>query len=70
MAPSGPFQTTVHGNRAIAKSGSVDWVDPFIAARVRQHTAWPGDGAPTSADLAVVANSHGRQLATTTGWSV
>jgi hypothetical protein len=47
VAPSGPFQTTVHGNRAIAKSGSVDWVDPFIGARVRQQlAAWPGDRAP------------------------
>jgi hypothetical protein len=26
VAPSGPFRITVHGNRAIAKSGSVDWV--------------------------------------------
>ena len=27
------------GSRAIAKSGSVDWVDPFVGARLRQQLA-------------------------------
>jgi hypothetical protein len=33
---------TISGNRAIASSGSVDWVDPFIGARVRHQLA-PGE---------------------------
>jgi hypothetical protein len=41
VALNGPLGLTVHGDRAIAKSGSVDWVDPFIGARVRQQLA-PG----------------------------
>jgi len=41
VALSGPLGITVTGNRAIASSGSVDWVDPFIGARVRQELA-PG----------------------------
>jgi hypothetical protein len=31
-----PPGLTISGGRAIAKSGSVDWVDPFVGARVRQ----------------------------------
>jgi hypothetical protein len=41
VALSGPLGITISGNRAIASSGSVDWVDPFIGARVRQQLA-PG----------------------------
>jgi hypothetical protein len=41
VALNGPLGIAVTGNRAIAKSGSVDWVDPFVGARVRQQLA-PG----------------------------
>jgi hypothetical protein len=41
VAFSGPLGITISGNRAIASSGSVDWVDPFIGARVRHQLA-PG----------------------------
>src|SRR5262245_50000647 len=39
LALSGPLDLTVSRNRAIAKSGSVDWVDPFIGARLRKQFA-------------------------------
>src|SRR5262245_63918687 len=32
LALSGPLGLTLSGSRAIAKSGSVDWVDPFVGA--------------------------------------
>ena len=38
---NGPLGLSIRGNRAIASSGSVDWVDPFVGARVRQQLA-PG----------------------------
>jgi len=41
LALSGPLGITLSRNRAIASSGSVDWVDPFIGARVRHQLA-PG----------------------------
>jgi hypothetical protein len=41
VALSGPLDLTKSGSRAIAKSGSVDWVDPFVGARLRQQLA-PG----------------------------
>ena len=41
LAGGGPLGITITGNRAIASSGSVDWVDPFIGARVRHQLA-PG----------------------------
>jgi hypothetical protein len=41
VALSGPLGLTISGSRAIAKSGSVDWVDPFVGARLRQQLA-PG----------------------------
>jgi hypothetical protein len=41
VALSGPLDLTISGSRAIAKSGSVDWVDPFVGARLRQQLA-PG----------------------------
>jgi hypothetical protein len=39
VALSGPLGLTISGSRAIAKSGSVDWVDPFVGARLRQQLA-------------------------------
>ena len=41
VALNGPLGITVMGSRAIAKSGSVDWVDPFVGARIQQQLA-PG----------------------------
>jgi hypothetical protein len=41
VALSGPLDLTISRSRAIAKSGSVDWVDPFVGARLRQQLA-PG----------------------------
>jgi len=41
VAISGPENLTLSGSRAIAKSGSVDWVDPFVGARLRRQLA-PG----------------------------
>ena len=41
VALGGSNGITITGNRAIASSGSVDWVDPFVGARVRQQLA-PG----------------------------
>jgi hypothetical protein len=39
VALSGPLGLTISGNRAIAKSGSVDWADPFVGVRLRQQLA-------------------------------
>ena len=39
VALNGPLGLTLSGSRAIAKSGSVDWVDPFVGARLRQQLA-------------------------------
>jgi hypothetical protein len=39
LAFSGPLGITIRGNRAIAKSGSVDWADPFIGARLQHQLA-------------------------------
>jgi hypothetical protein len=56
VALSGPLDLTLSGSRAIAKSGSVDWVDPFVGARFRQQLA-PGQqfvlrgGEPADPDL-------------------
>jgi hypothetical protein len=36
VALNGPLGLTISGNRAIAKSGSVDWADPFVGARIQQ----------------------------------
>jgi hypothetical protein len=41
---------TISGNRAIAASGSVDWVDPFIGARVRHRLA-PGQEVMLRGDV-------------------
>jgi hypothetical protein len=41
VALDGPVGVTISKNRAIASSGSVDWVDPFIGARVRRQLS-PG----------------------------
>jgi hypothetical protein len=50
VAFSGPLGITISGNRAIASSGSVDWVDPFIGARVRQQLA-PGQEIVVRGDV-------------------
>jgi hypothetical protein len=41
LAFSGPLGVTIRRNRAVASSGSVDWVDPFVGARIRRQLA-PG----------------------------
>jgi len=41
---------TISGGRAIAASGSVDWVDPFIGARLRHHLA-PGEEIMLRGDI-------------------
>jgi hypothetical protein len=41
LAFSGPLGITRRRNRAVASSGSVDWVDPFVGARIRRQLA-PG----------------------------
>ncbi len=41
---------TVSGNRAVARSGSVDWVDPFVGARVRHQLA-PGQQITLRGDI-------------------
>jgi hypothetical protein len=41
VALNGPLGLTISGSRAIAKSGSVDWADPFVGARIQQQLA-PG----------------------------
>jgi len=41
VALGGSNGITITGNRAIASSGAVGWVEPFVGARVRQQLA-PG----------------------------
>jgi hypothetical protein len=41
---------TVSGNRAIASSGGVDWVDPFVGARLRWQPA-PGEEVSLRGDV-------------------
>jgi hypothetical protein len=36
---NGPAGLTIRGSRAIAKSGGIDWVDPFVGARLQQQLA-------------------------------
>jgi hypothetical protein len=50
LALNGPLGITISGNRAIAKSGSVDWADPFIGARIRQQLA-PGQEIVLRGDI-------------------
>jgi hypothetical protein len=50
LALSGPLGITLSRNRAIASSGSVDWVDPFIGARVRHQLA-PGQEIVLRGDI-------------------
>ena len=50
VALNGPLGLSIRGNRAIAASGSVDWVDPFIGARVRQQLA-PGQEIVVRGDV-------------------
>ena len=46
----GPRGITIRRNRAIAKSGGIDWVDPFVGARV-QHQLAPGQEIEIRGDL-------------------
>jgi hypothetical protein len=39
LTVSGLNGLTISGNRAIAKSGGIDWVDPFVGARVQHQLA-------------------------------
>ena len=41
---------TVEGNRVFARSGSVDWIDPFVGARLRQPIA-PGHNLTLRGDV-------------------
>jgi hypothetical protein len=41
---------TIFGNRAVARSGSVDWVDPLVGLRIR-HQLTPGKDIIFRADL-------------------
>ena len=50
VALNGPLGLTRSGSRAIAKSGSVDWVDPFVGARLRQQLA-PGQAFVLRGDV-------------------
>jgi hypothetical protein len=50
LAFSGPRGITISGSRAVARSGSVDWVDPFIGARIRQQLA-PGQAIELRGDV-------------------
>ncbi len=44
------FGLTVSGSRALAQSGSIDWVDPFIGARLRWQPA-PGEEVALRGDV-------------------
>jgi hypothetical protein len=50
IASSGPAGLTFRGNRAIAKSGGIDWVDPFVGARV-EHQLAPGQAIELRGDV-------------------
>jgi hypothetical protein len=50
VAFSGPRGITIRRNRAIARSGSVDWADPFVGARIRQQLA-PGQAIEIRGDV-------------------
>jgi len=41
---------TISGSRALAKSGGIDWVDPFVGARIRQQLA-PGQAIELRGDV-------------------
>jgi len=46
----GPLGLTLSGNRVVAKSGDVSWVDPVVGARVRQEFM-PGQEITLSGDV-------------------
>jgi hypothetical protein len=48
--PLGIIDLTQTRNRVIARSGSVDWVDPFIGARLRQQLS-PGQDVTLRGDI-------------------
>jgi len=39
LTVGGPSGLTISGSRALAKSGGIDWVDPFVGARVQHQLA-------------------------------
>ena len=43
LAAGGPAGITISGHRAFANSGAVEWVDPFVGLRLRQHLAMGQD---------------------------
>jgi hypothetical protein len=50
LAFGGPLGITIRRSRAIARSGSVDWVDPFVGARLEQQLA-PNKGVVLRGDV-------------------
>lgn len=46
----GAGDITISGSRALAKSGGIDWVDPFVGARIRQQLA-PGQAIELRGDV-------------------
>jgi hypothetical protein len=50
LTVGGPDGLTISGNRAIAKSGGIDWVDPFVGARL-QHQLAPGQAIEIRGDV-------------------
>src|SRR5262245_13126312 len=69
LSAGGPSGLTISGSCAIAKSGGIDWVDPFVGARV-QHQLAPGQAIQVRCDVVALvqaANAHGRALPPITG---
>jgi hypothetical protein len=50
LSLDGNLGLDLEGNRVVARSGSVDWVDPFVGARVRQQLA-PGQNFTLRGDV-------------------
>jgi hypothetical protein len=50
LTVGGPSGLTIRGSRTLAKSGGIDWVDPFVGARV-QHQLAPGQEIEVRGDL-------------------
>lgn len=74
LALTGTLDTTglvITGTRAIGRSGSVDWVDPVVGARVRHQFARGRNCccAVISVASTWAASSHGTYLARTAGTS-
>ena len=62
---------TISGNRAIAKSGGVEWVDPFVGARLR-HQMSPGQEIVLRGDVGGfgVGSDFSWQVIATYNWLV